>query len=47
MQQQFITMRADLYGDIKVGRFRAAGSIGYAPQGDLPASLTTPASETT
>ena len=40
VQQQFITMRADLYADIKVGRFRAAGSIGYVPQGDLQASLT-------
>jgi hypothetical protein len=39
--QQLITMRADLYGDIKIGRFRAAGSIGYVPQGDLTASLTT------
>src|SRR5580698_1546103 len=38
--QQFITMRADLYGDIKVGRFRAAGSIGYGPTGYLLASLT-------
>ena len=41
MAQKFITMRADLYGDIKVGRFRAAGSIGYVPAGDLLASLTT------
>jgi hypothetical protein len=40
VQQQFITMRADLYGDIKVGRLRAAGGIGYIPQGDLTASLT-------
>jgi hypothetical protein len=40
IQQQFITMRADLYGDIKVGRFRAAGAIGYEPKGDLTASLT-------
>ncbi len=40
VEQQFITMRADLYGDIKIGRFRAAGSIGYVPQGDLTASLT-------
>jgi len=40
LQQQFITMRADLYGDVKLGRFRAAGSIGYTPQGDLEASLT-------
>jgi hypothetical protein len=41
IEQEFITMRADLYGDVKVGRFRAAGSIGYVPQGDLTASLTT------
>src|ERR1035438_4303933 len=34
-QQQWITMRADLYGDFKFGRFRAAGSIGYVPLGDL------------
>jgi hypothetical protein len=40
-QHQWITMRADLYGDFKFGRFRAAGSIGYVPQGDLTASLTT------
>jgi hypothetical protein len=40
IQQEFITMRADLYADIKLGRFRAAGSIGYEPQGDLTASLT-------
>jgi hypothetical protein len=41
VQQEFITMRADLTADVKIGRFRAAGNIGYAPQGDLPASLTT------
>ncbi len=40
IQQQFITMRADLYADIKIGRFRATGSIGYVPDGDLAASLT-------
>jgi hypothetical protein len=45
VQQQFITMRADLYGDIKLGRLRAMGSIGYIPQGDLPASLTTNATD--
>jgi hypothetical protein len=39
-QTQLITMRADGYGDVKLGRFRAAGSLGYAPQGDLRASLT-------
>jgi hypothetical protein len=38
--QQLITMRADLTADVKVGRFRAAGNLGYAPQGDLPAALT-------
>jgi hypothetical protein len=41
IQQQLITMRADGYGDVKLGRFRAAGSLGYVPQGDLPAALTT------
>ncbi len=41
IEQKFITMRADLYADIKLGRFRAAGSIGYVPSGDLLASLTT------
>ncbi len=40
VQQELITMRADLYGDFKIGRFRAAGSIGYVPEGDLTASLT-------
>jgi len=41
IEQELITMRADLYGDLKIGRFRAAASIGYVPQGDLTASLTT------
>ncbi len=40
VQQQLITMRADLTADVKIGRFRAAGNIGYAPTGDLQASLT-------
>jgi hypothetical protein len=40
LDQRLITMRADLYGDVKVARFRATGSIGYAPTGALPASLT-------
>jgi hypothetical protein len=40
VQQEFITMRADLYADVKLGWLRAAGSIGYVPQGDLQASLT-------
>jgi hypothetical protein len=38
--KEFIMMRADLTADIKIGRLRAAGSIGYVPQGDLPAALT-------
>jgi hypothetical protein len=37
---EFITMQAELTGDIKAGRFRAAGNIGYAPEGDLFASIT-------
>jgi hypothetical protein len=37
---RLITMQADLFGDFKIGRFRAAGTIGFAPTGDLPASLT-------
>jgi hypothetical protein len=45
VQQQFITMRADLTADVKVGRFRAAGNLGYAPEGDLMASITTSNSE--
>jgi formate hydrogenlyase subunit 3/multisubunit Na+/H+ antiporter MnhD subunit len=32
-------MRADLYADVKIGRFRASGSLGYAPTGALLASL--------
>jgi hypothetical protein len=40
LQQELITMRADGYGDVKFGRFRAAASLGYVPQGDLAASLT-------
>jgi hypothetical protein len=45
LQQEFITMRADAYGDLRLGRFRAAGSIGYVPKGDLAASLTTAATD--
>jgi hypothetical protein len=37
---RFITMQADVFADVKVGHFRAEGTIGYAPTGDLPASLT-------
>jgi hypothetical protein len=38
--QTFITMQADLFGDIDYERFRAEGSIGFIPAGDLAASLT-------
>jgi hypothetical protein len=38
--QRLITMQADLFGDIKVGRFRAEGTIGFAPTGDHAAALT-------
>ncbi len=37
---EWITMQAELTGDLKFGRFRAAGNIGYAPQGDLFAAIT-------
>jgi hypothetical protein len=40
VEQQWITMRADLYGDVKVGRFRATANIGYTPLGDLQAAIT-------
>ncbi|MGD0678570.1 MAG: hypothetical protein ABSC94_24450 [Polyangiaceae bacterium] len=43
--QQFITMQADAYADVKIGRFRALGSLGYAPTGALAASLTDNASD--
>ena len=38
--QRLITMQADLFGDIKIGRFRAEGTIGFAPTGDFAAALT-------
>jgi hypothetical protein len=40
-----INMRADLLGDLKLQRWRVAGSIGYAPSGSLAASLTRNSSE--
>ena len=40
LQQQWITMRADVYGDLKLDKFRATASLGYAPVGDLPAAIT-------
>jgi hypothetical protein len=44
VQQEFITMRADATADLKLGHLRLEGNLGYAPQGDLPAALTTNAS---
>jgi hypothetical protein len=38
--QDLVHMRADLMGDLKLDRFRAAGSIGYAPTGALLAAVT-------
>jgi hypothetical protein len=37
---RLITMQAELFGDLKLGRFRAEGNIGFAPTGDFAASLT-------
>ena len=37
---QLITMRADLFADLKIGRFRAEGSLGYAPTGARAAALS-------
>jgi hypothetical protein len=45
VDQRFITMRADLYGDVQWHRLRAAASIGYAPTGSLNASLTRTATD--
>ncbi len=39
-QKSSILMRADLYADVLWWRFRAAGSLGYAPVGALNAALT-------
>src|SRR5271156_1236405 len=43
--QEFITMRADFTADVKLGRLRLAGNLGYVPEGDLAASLTRNASD--
>jgi hypothetical protein len=40
VDQRFITMRADLYGDIAWRRLRAGASIGYAPTGSFNAAIT-------
>jgi hypothetical protein len=40
VNRRLITMRADLYGDIKLWRLRLAGSIGYQPTGALDAAIT-------
>jgi hypothetical protein len=43
--QEFITMRADFTADVKLGRLRLAGNLGYAPEGDLAAAITTNSSD--
>jgi len=40
LDKRFLLMRADLFGDIKLWRVRAAGTIGYADTGALGAALT-------
>jgi hypothetical protein len=45
ISQRFILMRSDLYGDLKFGRLRLAGSIGYASTGALDAAITRGLSE--
>jgi hypothetical protein len=40
INQRFILMRSDLYGDVKVWRLRAAGSLGYSQTGALDAAIT-------
>jgi hypothetical protein len=42
--KRLVLMRSDLYGDLKVWRVRAAGSIGYADTGALNAAITSNAS---
>ena len=42
---QFITMQADLFADVKIDHFRIEGSLGFIPEGDLAASLTSNAQD--
>ena len=37
---RWLLMRADLYGDLKLGRLRFAGSLGFSHEGALKAALT-------
>jgi hypothetical protein len=40
LDKKFALARADVFGDIKLWRFRAAGSLGYADSGSYRAALT-------
>jgi hypothetical protein len=40
LNRRFLLMRADLFGDVKFGPFRAAASLGYSPTGALDAAIT-------
>jgi hypothetical protein len=39
-QNRFMWMQADLQGQLTVGRVRGNASVGYAPEGALPAAIT-------
>src|SRR5215471_9359571 len=40
VDRSLLFTRADVAGDVELGRFRAAGSIGYADTGSLKAAIT-------
>jgi hypothetical protein len=40
INRRFILMRSDVYADLKLGRLRLAGSLGYANTGALDAAIT-------
>jgi hypothetical protein len=40
LSQRYILMRSDLFGDLKLGGFRAAASLGYSNVGALDAAIT-------
>jgi len=39
-RERYILMRSDLFADLKLGRFRAAASLGYSNVGALDAAIT-------
>jgi hypothetical protein len=40
LNRRYLFMRQDVFGDVKIGRFRAAASLGYSPTGALDAAIT-------